>query len=122
MTFLTGLTIYTFADISFTRVSDSDEVVPWLYPDLQYTKDPVLGGGKVYLDSGASVAPPFTFRASCLNATDRFNLKNALGSTGTLTSTTGPFSAAVLLFKAIPVNQGTHRNWYVDLGFELVPS
>lgn len=121
MTFLTGLTIYTFADISFTRVSDSDEVVPWLYPDLQYTKDPVLGGGKVYLDSGATVAPPLTFRASCLNATDRFNLKNALGSTGTLTSTTGPFSAAVLLFKAIPVNQGTYRNRYVDLGFELLP-
>lgn len=122
MTFLTGLTIYSFAAVSFTRVSDSDEVVPWFYPDLQYTKDPVLGGGKVYLDSGASVAPPLTFRASCLSAIDRFTLKSALGTTGTLTSTTGPFSATVLLYKAIPVNQGNYRNWYLDLGFELVPS
>lgn len=122
MPFPSGYTLYTFATISFTRIADSDEVVPWLFPELQYTKDAVLGGGKVYLDSGAAVAPPLLFRASCLNATDRFNLKSALGTTGTLTSTTGPFSATVLMYKAIPVNQGNYRSYLVDLGFELLPS
>lgn len=122
MSFPSGYTLYTFQTITFTRIADSDEVVPWFFPELQYTKDAVLGGGAVYLDSGANVAPPLLFRASCLSALDRFTLKNALGTIGTLTSTTGPFSATVLMHKAIPVNQGNYRSFLIDLGFELVPS
>lgn len=122
MSFSPGFTIYTFASISFVRAPDSDEVVPWFFPDLQYTRDAVLGGSLTYLDIGASVAPPLAFRASCLSAADRFALKSALGTTGTLTSTTGPFSASATLVKAVPVNQGNYRSFYVDLTFEQRPT
>ena len=120
MSFPSGRTVYTFASISFARKMENDEVVPWFYPETQYTRDPVLGGSKVYIDIGAHVAPPLTFRASCLTAADRYTLKNALGTTGTLTSTNGPFSASVLLYKAIPVNAGNYARWWIDLGFEMV--
>ncbi len=127
---MAGKTIYVFSGISFTRGADSDEVVPWFFAEDQYTEDPVLplttmGGGqisKVYTDIGAAVAPPLLFRGSCLSAADRYTLKNARRTVGTLTSTAGPFSATVLLFKAIPVNQGTYRNYWIDLGFKLIPS
>lgn len=129
MPFPSGYTIYTFADISFIRALEGDEVVPWFYAEDQYTRDPVLplttlGGGqisKVYIDTGAAIAPPLVFRASCLSAADRFALKNARRMVGTLTSTTGPFSSTVLLYKATPVNSGNYRSWFIDLGFEQVP-
>lgn len=130
MPFPSGRTLYTFAGISFARVAENDEIVPWFFAEDQVTKDPVLplttiGGAnisKTYLDLGAAVAPPLLFRASCLNATDRYNLKNARRTIGTLTSTTGPFSATVLLYKAVPVNVGSYSGWFIDLGFELVVS
>jgi hypothetical protein len=122
MSFPAGRTVYIFAGISLARVAESDEVVPWFFPEDQYTKDLVLGGDKVYLDIGAALYPPLTFRASCLSALDRFNLKAARGTVGTLTSTTGPFSATVLFYKAIPVNAGDYGRWYLDVGFELLPA
>jgi hypothetical protein len=120
MSFPSGRTVYTFAGISFSRVGD--EIVPWFFPEAQYTKDAVLGGGRVYVDMGASVAPPLAFRASCLSAADRFTLKSALGTTGTLTSTTGPFSASATLVKAIPTNVGDYGRWFIDLTFETQPA
>lgn len=120
MSFQNGFTIYTFASIDFARAPDSDEVVPWFYPESQYTKDPVLGGGAVYLDIGASVAPPLSFRASCLNSDDRGDLIAALGTAGTLSNTRG-HAGTVLLLKATPINSGNYRNWYIDLTFELLP-
>jgi len=121
MTFPAGFTVYTFAGISFTRKAENEEVVPWFYPEVTYTKDSVLGGTVAYLDIGASVAPPLSFRASCLSAADRYTLKNALGTTGILTSTTGPFSATATLVKAVPVNAGNYGRHWVDLTFELRP-
>lgn len=128
MSFRSGITIYTFGGISFARKMDED-VIPWFFAEDQYTKDPVLplttvggaGISPVYVDLGAAVAPPLVFRASCLSAADRYTLKNLRRTVGVLTSTAGPFSGTVLLYKATPVNSGNYSRWWLDVGFELVP-
>lgn len=132
MPFPAGYTTYYYApaNVYFARIVESDEVQPWFYAEDQYVKDPVLplvtmGGGavsKVFISMGAAVAAPLTFRASCLSAADRFALKNARRTSGVLTSTTGPFSATALCFKATPVNANPYGLWLIDLGFELVPA
>ena len=117
MSFRAGITVYTFANVSFARKLESDEAVPWFFPELLTTKDPLLGVG-AYLDIGSYVAPPLTFRAACLSAADRTTLRLALGTTGTMTSTSGPYTGTVTLIKAIPVNSGDYSHWFIDLGFE----
>lgn len=119
--FPSGRTVYTFAGVDFARVTESDEVVPWMYAETQYTKDPVLGGSVAYIDIGADVAPPLSFRASCLTGMDRVTLIGARGTTGTL-SNTRSHSDTVTLVKATPVNIGDYSHWYIDLTFELRPS
>ncbi len=120
MPFPSGTTTYTFAGVTFARVVESDEVVPWLYPQPQYTIDTVLGGARTYLDIGASVAPPLSFRASCLSAANRVTLIGAVGTSGTLTNTRG-HTATVTLVKAVPVNSAPYAQWLIDLIFELRP-
>lgn len=121
MSFPTGRAIYTFAGVDFIRVAESDEIVPWMYPELQYTKDAVLGGALTYLDSGAAVAPPLSFRAECLTSVDRSTLIAAFGTTGTL-SNTRMHTDTVTLVKATPVNIGDYSRWAIDLIFEQRPS
>lgn len=121
MSFPPGRTIYTFAGITFARVAASDELVPWLYPELQFTKDAVLGGSVTYLDIGAKVAPPLAFRASCLSNNDRGGLIDALGTSGTLSNSRG-HTATVTLTKSTPINSGDYSHWFIELTFELRPS
>lgn len=120
MSFRSGIAVYTFASIDFARVGEGD-VVPWFYGELQYTKDAVLGGSLTYLDIGATVAPPLSFRASCLNGTDRQQLINALGTTTTLSNTRGHSDTATLV-KATPVNTGDYSRFWIDLTFEQRPA
>jgi hypothetical protein len=117
MPFATGITLYTFATITFARIAESGEVVPWFFPELLSTKDPLLGIG-AYLDIGSYVAPTLTFRASCLSEANRTTLRLALGTTGTMTSTSGPYTGTVTMVKAIPVNEGSYRSFLLDVGFE----
>lgn len=118
MPFQTGYAVYTFSGITFTRQLDSDTYEPWIYPDAVITKDVVLGGSLVYIDIGASVAPPLSFRANCLSGTDRQQLINALGTSGTLANTRG-HTDTVVLIKARPVNDGNIHDFLIDLSFEL---
>lgn len=120
MAFPTGMTTYTILGVTIARSVDEGGHEPWLYPDLEYTKDVVLGGGLSYLDSGANVYPPLSFRASCLSGADRQALINALGTTATLTNSRG-HSDTVTIVKARPINQGNNREYWLDLTFELRP-
>jgi hypothetical protein len=119
MSFPPGATIYTFAGVSFIRERE-DIMQPWFFPESVYTKDPVLRGTKVYIDFGASVAPPLSFRARVLTDNDRAALKNALGSTGTLSNTHGR-TGTVSLVKSTPMD-GLSNQRLIDLTFELIPS
>jgi len=120
MSFLAGLTVYTFAAITFIRRIDGDDFPPWFNADPSYTKDIVLGGTTAYIDLGADVYPPLAFRASCLSAADRLALVAARSSTGTLSNTRG-HAGTVTLLKAAPQNSGTYTDWFIDLLFELRP-
>jgi hypothetical protein len=123
MSFPTGRTVYTFGGVSFDRPRQ-EEMQPWMEPELQYTKDAVRvtpgSPPQVYIDIGADVAPLFAFRARCLTATDRFNLRGLRGTTGVLSNTRGR-SATVLLVKAAPID-GLRNQLYIDLAFEMVSS
>jgi hypothetical protein len=120
MTFPSRYAVYTYAGVDFIRRIDGDDLVPWFYPDSTYTKDVVLGGAQAYIDLGASIYPPLTFRGSCLSSANRATLIAALGTTGTLSNTRG-HSATVTLLKATPVNSGDYSQWWIDLLFELRP-
>jgi len=120
MSFRSGITTYTFASITFARKLDSEDHEPWFYADPVLTKDPVLGGTQVYLDKGALVAPPLSFRASCLTGADRIALIGALWTTATLTNSRSHTDTATLV-KARPINSGDNSHWFIDLSFELRP-
>ena len=120
MSFRTGITVYTFLGISFARKLDSEDHEPWFYADPTFQKDVVLGGAKVYLDKGALVSPPLSFRASCLNAGDRIALINALWTTATLVNSRS-HTGTVTLVKARPINSGNNSRFWLDVSFELRP-
>jgi len=115
-----GLTVYTFSGIQHARMLEGDSFPPWFADETQYTKDAVLGGSQSYLDIGASVAPPLSFRALVETAADRQTLQNARNSTGTLSNTRGR-SATVTLVKATPID-GPINNYWIDLTYEYRPS
>lgn len=112
-------TVYTFNSIEFVRVLESTPFQPWLFGEIQYTLDAVLGGTDTYLDVGADVAPPLSFRALVANTTDRLNLRNSRGTTGALTNTRGR-TDTVTLVKATPID-GPQNQLYIDLTFVLRP-
>jgi hypothetical protein len=114
-----GFTTYTFAGITFKRVV-GDDYEPWVWGDIQYSRDVVLGGTKAYIDIGATVYPPLTFRASCGSTADRAALYAAVGTTGTLTSSRG-LSGTFTLVKARPVNGTPHTAYYLDTVWEYLP-
>jgi hypothetical protein len=115
----TGYT-FTPAGVTFYRIT-GDELEPWLYPDPQFVKDAILGGSSAYLDFGADVYPPLTFRASCASAADRLALIAALRAQGTLSNTRG-HSDTVTLVKARPINSNPYDLWQLDVSFERVGS
>lgn len=117
MSFRSGITTYVFVGVTFARKLDSPEHEPWMYPDPQYTKDPLLGGATAYLDLGAMQYPPLAFRASCLSSGDRSTLIGALFTTATLTNTRG-HTGTVTLVKARPINSDDNSDWWIDLSFE----
>lgn len=120
MTFPSRFAIYTFAAVTFIRRIDGDDLAPWFNADSVFTKDPVLGGAVAYIDIGADVYPPLTFRGACLTAADRVLLMAARNTTGTLSNTRG-HSATATLLKAAPMNSGDYSQWWIDLLFELRP-
>jgi hypothetical protein len=120
MPFPPNATVYTFNSIQFVRLLQGDDFAPWAFGEIQYTKDAVLGGSKIYLDIGADVAPAFSFRALVLTPTDRFNLRNSRGITATLSNTRGR-SDSMTLIKASPVDGPANQYW-IELTFELRPS
>ena len=112
-------TEYTFAGVSFIRLT-GDEYEAWSYPTAEYTKDAVLDGDGVYIDIGANVYPPLSFRASCASQSDRTTLVNAQRTTGTVANDKGHSNTAVLI-KAIPINSNPQSLWQVEVLFEIVP-
>lgn len=121
MAFPPGRTVYTFQGVSFARAREED-MQPWMEGEIQYTKRPVLTSPgappKVFIGIGADVAPPLSFRARCLTSTDRYNLRQARGTSGVLSNTRGR-SDTVVLVKATPID-GLGNQLYIDLTFELV--
>jgi hypothetical protein len=113
----TGYT-FTPAGVTFYRIT-GDELEPWLYPDVTYQKDAILGASTAYLDRGADVYPPMAFRASCASAADRLALIGALWEEGTLSNTRG-HSDTVVLVKARPINSAPYDLWLCDVSFERV--
>lgn len=120
MAFPSGATIYTFAAITFIRKIEGDDFAPWFNADPQYTKDQVLGGEDAYIDFGADISGPLSFRASCLSASDRNALITARKTTGTLSNTRSRTATATLV-KAVPVDGANYADYLIDLTFELRP-
>lgn len=118
MPFPSGRTVYTFTGISFCRQRE-DDMLPWFFPETQYTADPVLGGTQVYLDIGSDSVAPLSFRARVLTTTDRGNLRLARGTTGTLVNTRGRTATATLV-KATPMD-GIANQLNIDLTFIYRP-
>lgn len=121
MTFPTGYTVYTFSALTFARLADGDAVEPWFSASGAYNKDVVLGGTAVYLDVGATIYAPLSFRASFLSSANRTAFVALLWTSATLTNTRSQ-SGTVTLVKAIPINDGNYRRWLADVAFELLPS
>jgi hypothetical protein len=112
---------YLFAGVTFYRPLQSAEIVPWFYPDTQYTADGVLGGTQVYLDIGGDSVTTLALRGLCKTAVDRQTLIVARKSTGTVTNSRGHTASATLV-KASPVNTDDYHWFYIDLIFVLRPS
>ena len=123
MSFPPGATVYTFApaNVSFARVLEGQEFTPWLFPESQYTADPVLGGTQVYLDIGGDGVTTLTMRGSCSTDNDRAALKNARGTTGTLSNTRGRTNTATLV-KASPIDSAPYARRLIELTFVLRPA
>jgi hypothetical protein len=120
--FPSGITVYTFQSITFARVADGDSLEPWFSGSGQgYTKDVVLGGASVYLDVGATIYGPLSFRASFLSSADRAAFVALLFTSATLSNTRGRSGTAVLT-KATPIDEGLYKQYFCDVAFELLPS
>lgn len=115
-----GATLYTFQSITFARVLEGDTFVPWLFPEVQYTADPVLGGTQVYLDIGGDGVATLSMRGSCSTDNDRAALKDARGLTGTLSNTRGRTATATLV-KASPIDSMPYALRLIELQFILRP-
>jgi hypothetical protein len=120
MAFPSTVTLYTFHGVSFARILDGDSFQPWTFLEAQYTKDAVLGGSVTYLDIGAFVAPPLSFRAAFAVGADRVALKAALGVTDTLSNARGR-SDTMTLVKVTSIDGLSNQIW-ADLTFELRPT
>ena len=121
MSFPPGATIYTFQNIEFARVLEGQEFTPWLFPETQYTADPVLGGTQVYLDIGGDGVTTFTMRGSCSTDADRFDLRASRGTTGILSNTRGRSGTATLV-KASPIDSAPYARRLIELTFVLRPT
>lgn len=118
-----SITIYTFAplSVSFTRVLEGDQFVPWLFPESQYTADPVLGGTQVYLDIGGDTVATLNMIGSCATDVIRGTLRTGRGATGVLSNTRGRTATATLV-KASPIDSSPYTRYLIDLTFVLRPS
>lgn len=114
-------TVYTCLSVNFTRVIEGDQLVPWAYPETQYTADPVLGSAGVsYLDIGGDSVATLEMVGSFSSAADRLTLINGRGSTVTLSNTRG-HSDTVTIVKATPINSNPYSLYLAQLVFVLRP-
>lgn len=112
---------YAPANVTFYRPLAQGEVVPWFYPESQYTADGVLGGTQVYLDIGGDTVVPLPLRGLCKSAADRQALISARPSTGTISNSRG-HTATASLTKASPINIDDYAWFWIDLVFIYRPS
>jgi hypothetical protein len=113
------MSTWSFRGTAFRRM-DPDGAPRWFPQSIAVTVDTIAGDVSAtprrYVDFGAREFGELSLRAGCPDQSDRDDLVNALGQSGTLTSVGGQ-SATALLVKATPLTHGGGPLFYCDLEF-----
>lgn len=92
---------YTFAGIDFTRIVSGNDFGLWFALQASYKADPILDSDQQYVDVGGTTPQPLQLRAAFASTADRSSMADAIGTTGSLSKSSGESRTATLVAVAV---------------------